>query len=148
MFKIKFYPSQKKITQACLWYLWQTPGLYWGTLCQSFNSLAIRLVSRALKDPKGRPSLHEFVLTDLVEPGLFYKHLCHSFIHWLIEWYFCSESPRHCLSQTVRAEQMKLLENVYLPPCVACHVSHVTCQMSDFFDQVVKLVVGGSVIKV
>ena len=30
--------------------------------------------------------------------------------------------------------------------CVACHVSHVTCQMSHFFDRVVKLVSGGSVI--
>ena len=28
-FKVKFYPSPKNFTQACLWCLWQIPGLHY-----------------------------------------------------------------------------------------------------------------------
>ena len=69
------------------------------------------------------------LLTDPVQPGLFYKHLCNSF----------SQSVIHCekIFKTIRAEQLIFLENVHPPPCftchipdVTCHVSHVTCLMS------------------
>ena len=54
-------------------------------------------------------------------------------INWLIESSFCSESSRHSISQTVRAGELKYLENIHPPPCVTCHMSHikcVTCNMS------------------
>ena len=56
-------------------------------------------------------------------------------------------------SKTVTARENKFWEKVHLLPPVTCHVSHVTCCMSNvpfylFFslDKVVKLVGGGSVI--
>ena len=81
----------------------------------------------------------------------------YSLIHSLNEWSFCSESSRHCPSQTVRARELKFWENVHTPRCVSshvsrvtCHVSHVMCHMSQFCwgwgDKVVELVCGGSII--
>ena len=57
-------------------------------------------------------------------------------------------SSKHLHSKTVRAGELKIQENLHLPPPVTCHVSHATCQMSHvtcpfFFDKVVKLVGGG-----
>ena len=61
---------------------------------------------------------------------------------------FSSQSSKHCLSQTVRAREMNILENPPPPPtmchmshimchvnisCVTCHVSHVTCHVFLFF---------------
>ena len=37
---------------------------------------------------------------------------------------------KHHKSQTVRARNLKILENVHPPPCVTCQVSHVKCQVS------------------
>ena len=51
----------------------------------------------------------------------------HAFIHWLSRWSFCSESSRHCQSQTVRAGELHFWQNVYPLPCVICNVPHVTC---------------------
>ena len=102
------------------------------------------------------------VLTDLVWPGLFYKHLCDSLAS---EWSFVNISTRHLHSQTVRARELTFWDKVHPPPVtchmshfmwnmsrVTCHVSHVTCRMSCvtchmslfiFFYQAVKLVVEG-----
>ena len=41
-----------------------------------------------------------------------------------------SQSSKHCLSQTVKARELKFWENVHPPPFVKCHMSHVTCHMS------------------
>ena len=51
-------------------------------------------------------------------------------VHLFIRWSFRSES-RHCLSQTVRAKELKFRENVH-----PHHVSHVRCHMSGFRCQV------------
>ena len=51
-------------------------------------------------------------------------------INSLIMSSFCSESSRHCLSQTVKARELNFWGNVDLPPCVICHVSHVRYHMS------------------
>ena len=61
-------------------------------------------------------------------PGLLI--IC-SFIHP-----FYSESSRHCLSQTIRAGKLEFWENVYPPPCVMCHMSHIMCHMSRVTCQV------------
>ena len=39
-------------------------------------------------------------------------------------------SSKHPHSQTVRARDLKLWENVHLPPYVMCHVSYVRCHRS------------------
>ena len=67
--------------------------------------------------------------------GLFYKH---QFIHSFLS-SFCSETSRHCLSENVRARELKLLKNVH-PPNIShftCHMSCVRCQVSGvtFFLQ-------------
>ena len=59
-----------------------------------------------------------------------------SFIHSLIESFFCSESSRHCLYQTVTAVGMKVRENVNLPPCILCYLSCVTCHKPGVTYQV------------
>ena len=53
-----------------------------------------------------------------------------SFIDWLIQSSFSSQSSKHCLSQTVGAREMKLWENGHSPPPVTCHMSHVFCHLS------------------
>ena len=64
------------------------------------------------------------------------------------------------LQITERARELKFWENVHPPPCVPCHVSHVTCHMSGitcymscvmcpmshFFFTKFELIGGGSVI--
>ena len=55
------------------------------------------------------------------------KYFIIRLIHWFIMWSFRLESSRHCLSQTVRARELKLWENVNPLPCVTCHMSHVIC---------------------
>ena len=49
----------------------------------------------------------------------------HWLINWLSQWSFCSESSRHCLTQTIRAGELKFWEKVH-----SHHVLHVTCHMS------------------
>ena len=74
-----------------------------------------------------------FFLYDFNRPGiswLFYQNLCDSFIHSLSDWSCSSKSSRHLQSQAVWARDLKFLENVHLPPCVICHMSHVMCHMS------------------
>ena len=56
-----------------------------------------------------------YYLTDPVLPGLFYKHLCHS---------FSTKSSKHHKSQAIRARDLKILHNVH-------HLSRVTCQVSQ-----------------
>ena len=73
--------------------------------------------------------LKEVLLTDPVNLGLFFKNLCDS----LSRWSFCSESSRHCLSKNVRVRELKFWENDHPPPCVTCHVSHVTCHIFIYF---------------
>ena len=51
-------------------------------------------------------------------------------IHSLTESAFSSKSSRHLHFLTVRADDLKFWENVHLPSCVTCYVSHVTCHMS------------------
>ena len=68
---------------------------------------------------------------------------------WFVEIY----SKQHN-SQAVRSRELTFGENVHLPTCVKFHVSHVTCHVSRvtchmsffFFDKIVELVHGGSVI--
>ena len=47
---------------------------------------------------------------------------------------FCSESSRHCLSQTVRAGELEFWENVQCSPPTMCHMSRVKCHVSLFFS--------------
>ena len=65
--------------------------------------------------------------------GLFYKHLC-QFINRLInsltnlvilflQIFKTPLFPNHM-------RDLKFEENVHLPPCVTCHMSHVMCHMS------------------
>ena len=60
--------------------------------------------------------------------------LINSLIHWFIKWSFSSESSKHCLSQTVRAGELKFWENLHHPQCVTFHVSlHVSGVACHFF---------------
>ena len=83
-------------------------------------------------------------------------------INWLSESAFSSKFPANLHSQAVRARELKFWDNIHLPQHIICHMSCVTCQMSFvtchmscvtcivshvlFFNKVVKLVGGGSVI--
>ena len=69
-----------------------------------------------------------------------------SFIDWLIESSFCSESLKHCLSQTVRAGKLNSWENVHPPLCVTCpmsfdmcHKSGVRCQVTSVKSHIKKI---------
>ena len=42
-----------------------------------------------------------------------------------------SESSRHCLTKAIRAEELNCVKNIHPHPCVTCHVSGITCQMSQ-----------------
>ena len=67
---------------------------------------------------------------------------------------FYSKSSNYHKSQTERARELKLWENVHTLQHVTCHMSHVTCHMSCVtchkcflcVEKVVKLIGGGSVI--
>ena len=98
-------------------------------------------------------------LTDLVYPGLFYKHLCHWLTDWLTDSAFSSKPSNHPYTQTARARELKFWENGHPPPRVTCHLSGVRCHVSGvtchvspvtfyflFFFKVVELVDGRSVI--
>ena len=74
-----------------------------------------------------RHSSIQLCLTNLLWPGLFYKHL-----HWLIWLFFFSEFSKHWT--------LKFWENVHTPLYVTCHMSHIRCQVSPFLDKVVELV--------
>ena len=55
----------------------------------------------------------------------------HWFVDWLGHWSFMKISSKHLLSQTVRARDLKLWENIHLPlSLVMCQVSHVTYHVS------------------
>ena len=43
---------------------------------------------------------------------------------------FSSRFSNHFPTKTLKARELKLLENFHLPPCVTCHMSHVMCHMS------------------
>ena len=58
-------------------------------------------------------------------------------INSLIEWSFSSESLKHCLSQPVRAGELKFWENVH-PPTI-CQVSGVRCQVSGVTGHVLSV---------
>ena len=49
----------------------------------------------------------DLLLTDPVKPGLFYNHLCHSFIHSFGPSSFFFQSSRYHKSQTIRARKLK-----------------------------------------
>ena len=57
-------------------------------------------------------------------------HTASLLIHSFIKWSFSSKSLRYHESQTIRARELKLWENVSPSPCVTCHVSCVRCQVS------------------
>ena len=53
-------------------------------------------------------------------------------IHSLTNSSFSSKYSRHLHSQTVWARDLEFWENVHLPWCVTCHISHVTGHMLCF----------------
>ena len=66
----------------------------------------------------------------------------HSFINKLSDSSFSSKSSEHLQSQTVRARELRLWENVHITPLssvmchmsrVPCHMWRITCHMSFFF---------------
>ena len=61
---------------------------------------------------------------------MFYKHLHNLLIHWFITSAFSSKSSEHLHSQTVRARELTIWENVHITPPVPCHVSCVMCHKS------------------
>ena len=52
-------------------------------------------------------------------------------IHWFSQSSFSSQSSRHHKHQTVRARELTFWDNVHHPLCVTCHLSHVTCDVSQ-----------------
>ena len=61
------------------------------------------------------------------------------YIDSLIKLPFCSESSWHmaqCISRSVRAGELKFLENFHPPLCITCHVSHDMCHMLGVICQV------------
>ena len=54
----------------------------------------------------------------------------HSFIDWLSQWSFLSRYSQHHKTQTVRARELKIWENIHLTSCVMCHISPVTFHLS------------------
>ena len=65
--------------------------------------------------------------------------LIHLFISWFIQWSYSSRSLKYHISQTIRANELKIWKNVHPPQhvtcqlsCVTCQVAHVTCHMSHF----------------
>ena len=91
-------------------------------------------------------------VTPLVQPGLFYKHLCHSLSQSVsqsvIVLFQILRTPSIPNLKIQDAEMMIMFTSPHLS-CVMCHMSCVTCNMSHFiyfFLLVVKLVGGGSVI--
>ena len=64
-------------------------------------------------------------------PGLFYKHLSHSLTDLLTQSVIiCENIFKTPLLPDHESRKQKFWENVYLPPSVSCHVSHVTCHES------------------
>ena len=59
--------------------------------------------------------LFNLFLTDLVQPGLYYKHPCHSFINSLGDSSFVKLSSKHLYFLTVKARQLTFLDNFHLP---------------------------------
>ena len=97
-----------------------------------------------------RENLNEFAFKDdhlFPYPFTSYQNRCrwgcsmntfviHNFINSFIKSSFCSETSRHCPSLTVKAGELTFWENVHLPPCVTCHLSHVTGHVSCVMCQV------------
>ena len=71
------------------------------------------------------------LLTDPVQPGLFYKQLSNSFIQ---SGAFSFRSSKHHNSQTIRARELIFFTEwsrvMYHVSCVTCNLSHVNCQVS------------------
>ena len=57
-----------------------------------------------------------------------------SLINSLSQWYFCSESSRHCLLQIVRARELKLWENIDPPPYSCTYCGQKFDEYEDFHD--------------
>ena len=103
---------------------------------------------------KGPIDVNMTLITDPIELGLFYKHLCDYLIIQSLIHPFPPNLQNHCLSQTVKARELKFLENVHPTPCVTyhmscitfyiscvtCTLSHCMCHVSFFFDNVAELV--------
>ena len=139
--------------------IWHILGVNILSKCQlpSFYGLWVMMHRRF----RGKGSLNYWVTNFIfIRPGVAGAVLqTHSsFINSLSPWVFSSQSSRYHKSQTIRVRKLKFWENVHPLQHVTCHVSHVTCCMSDFmwhmscvtchifFDNVVKLIGGGSVI--
>ena len=88
--------------------------------------------------------------------GAVLKHLCYWLIQSVSQCSCSSKSSKYHKSQTIRAREPTFWENVHPPHHVTCYISHVTCYMSCvmcpvsyiyiYFDKVMKLIGGGSVI--
>ena len=92
------------------------------------------------KDKNRHQTTKTCYLTDLVQPGLFYKHLHHSFIHKVsqsVSWRsflfrifktLSIQSPKSQGAQNLRecSSPIKCLISG-----VTCHVSHVRCPVSE-----------------
>ena len=81
-------------------------------------------------------------LTDLVYPGLFYKHLCTSLIHQVSLSSFVKIFSKHCLSQIVWARDLTCWENIH-----PNHVSHVTFLTSHFKCHMTNVTFNISIVK-
>ena len=107
--------------------------------------------------------VHFQFFTEMVKPGLIYKHLCHSLINSFTGGLFVKISSKHLHPKTVGARELALWDKVYLPTpvtcvtrhvshitfymsCVTCHMLHVICLFLSFFSKC--LVDGGSGINV
>ena len=86
--------------------------------------------------------------------GIFYRpgvagavlHTALLFIHSVSQSAFSSKSSKYHKSQTVRAKELKFLENVHPPQHVTCQMAHVKCHvifLFFLFGKVVKLIGGG-----
>ena len=85
---------------------------------------------------------YHVIFTDLVQPGLFYIHLCHSFINEMkiILFLHIFKSLSHPSRKRQRTE---IWREFYPPPQrVTCHIF----SFSFFFDKELELVGGGSAI--
>ena len=115
-------------------------------LYADMNSELILLQKKRGKHNKSKfaTKQRKLYLTDPVELGKFYKHLC----HWLTGWPFVEISSKYCLSQTstITARELTFSDNVQPPSCVPCSMSIITCQMSEveFFLVFFLLKSGGS----
>ena len=66
-------------------------------------------------------------LTDPVQLGLFYKHLCNLFIDLFIESSFSSISSSSSLSHpNCKSSGADIFREYHPTPCITCQISHIT----------------------